>query len=76
MVIPHDKKKNAILIEFKTVASTELKKLSDAAQKALDQIIPQGICQELYQRKFKKIIAFGIAFAGKKLAIVSQKITK
>lgn len=65
MIIPKQHNKPAIIIEFKKVIAGET--LESAAQKALDQIKEKKYAQELQNRDFSKIFAYGIAVEGKKI---------
>ena len=72
MLIPHDSKKPAAIIEFKKVRKTET--LETAAQRALDQIIERKYAHELSARGIKSIIAYGIALDGKDLYIKELRV--
>jgi Predicted AAA-ATPase/PD-(D/E)XK nuclease superfamily len=72
MLIPKDTQENGIIIEFKKVPSGET--LEDAADQGLEQIIHKQYAQELYSRNIQHIIAYGIAFEGKKVFAKSQKL--
>lgn len=74
LLSPHDAKKPAIIIEFKKVARALKETLASASQKALMQIENKHYAQEPKARGFKKILAYGIGFEGKKLAIKMQMI--
>ncbi len=70
LLIPHDKKKYDLIIEFKKVSSQET--FEKAAQKALDQINMKNYAQELKDLGIKKIASFGIACKGKKVLVKAQ----
>ncbi len=70
LLIPHDKKKYGLILEFKKVSSQETFEI--AAQKALDQINAKNYAQELKDLGIKKIAAFGIACKGKKILLKAQ----
>jgi Predicted AAA-ATPase/PD-(D/E)XK nuclease superfamily len=72
MLIPKTSTENGIIIEFKKALQGET--LEVAAQKALDQIVSKVYVQELHARDISTVIAYGIAFEGKKIFIKSQKI--
>ncbi len=74
LLIPRDKNKPAIIIEFKKVARPLKETLASAAQKALAQIHAQKCAHEARNRGFKKILAYGIGFEGKKLAIKIEQL--
>lgn len=74
MLIPYDTKKAGIIIEFKKVSRPLKETLSSAAKKALKQIHEKKYATELSMRKFKKIIAYGIAFQGKRVLVVKEQI--
>ena len=75
MLIPHDKKRWGIILEFKKVMSTSEETLATSAQKALDQIKDKGYAQELLDRSISKITAFGIACKGKKVLVKTEILT-
>jgi hypothetical protein len=62
----------ACIIEFKKVHSKET--LSTAAQRALAQINEKKYAQELYDSGITDIIAYGIAFQGKRVLIKMQNL--
>ena len=61
-----------IVIELKVVKDIE--KLDDACQKALKQIEEKDYAADLKEHKVNKILAYGIAFCGKKCKVVAEKI--
>lgn len=69
MLIPLNKKKPGIIIEFKKVSRILKETLVTASEKAMRQIIEKNYAHELTTRGMESIIAYGIAFEGKKLAI-------
>lgn len=69
LITPHDTSKQALILEFKKTARGET--VEQAAQKALEQIIEKKYAQELYGRNMHTIIAYGIAFEGKTVEVVS-----
>ena len=71
MIIPKNKSKPAVIIEFKKVWKKTDNGLEIAAQKALDQIIEKKYAQELYDQGIQSIIAYGIAFEGKNVCVTS-----
>lgn len=69
MLIPIDKKKNGIIIEFKKIDHDEEKTLEITAQKAIDQIEEKAYDSELRAMGIKNIIKLAIVFDGKKTLI-------
>ena len=71
MLIPHDKEKNAIILEFKVFDKDEESDLIDTAQAALKQIDDRQYDTELLSLGFPKdrIRHYGFAFKGKKVLI-------
>lgn len=72
LLIPHDKKKFGLILEFKKVSSQET--FEKASQKALDQINEKNYAQELKDLGIKKIAAFGIACKGKEIVVKAQRL--
>ena len=73
MVIPKDKNKLGIIIEFKTALSGEEKEMQRELQEALDQIEKQNYQAELINQGIKNILKLGIVFYKKSLVIKSSK---
>ncbi len=73
-LIPRANNKPGIVMEFKIVRKSET--LETAAQRALEQIIQKKYTQELFDRSIDKIIAYGIAFEGKNIFVVSSVIAE
>ncbi len=71
LLIPHDKKKWGIVLEFKKVSAKET--MPEAAKRALEQIEHKEYAQELRARGIKKVAAFGIACKGKKILVQAKK---
>ncbi|GAA0741702.1 AAA family ATPase [Clostridium oceanicum] len=69
MIIPRDKTKLAVIIEFKKVNNIRKEFLEEAVEKALNQIKDRNYKAELLDRGIKDIIELGIAFEGKKVLI-------
>ena len=61
-----------IVIELKVVKDIE--KLDDACQRALKQIEDKDYAADLKEHKVNKILAYGIAFCGKKCKVIVEKI--
>lgn len=71
-LIPKVAHQPGIIIEFKKVWPKTKKSLEQMAQIALDQIIERDYLSELRNHKVEKIIAYGIGFQRKKVAIKSM----
>jgi len=71
MIIPKDKHKPGVIIEFKKVWKKTDNGLEIVAQSALDQIMEKKYAQELYAQGIQTIIAYGIAFEGKNVCVTS-----
>ena len=71
MLIPHDKKNDAIVMEFKVHEADEEASLEDTVQAALKQIREKNYDAELLSAGIKKeqIRHYGFAFEGKKVLI-------
>ncbi len=71
MLIPHDKKNDAIVMEFKVHEADEEASLEDTVQAALKQIREKNYDAELLSVGIKKeqIRHYGFAFEGKKVLI-------
>ncbi len=71
MIIPKDKDKPGVVIEFKKVWKKIENGLELSAQSALDQIMEKKYAQELYAQGIQTVIAYGIAFEGKNVCVKS-----
>lgn len=69
MVIPKDKGKLGIIMEFKKVNQKKNEDLEGAVEAALKQIQDKNYKQELLNRNVRKILEIGIAFQGKDLLV-------
>ena len=69
MIIPNDKTKPGIIVEFKKVSKFRKETLDTAAQKAMEQIEEKQYEQELKDLGIKKIIKLAIVFEGKKVLV-------
>ena len=71
MIEPKDKKKTAIIIEFKVFNKRRESSLEDTVKSALDQIEEKGYAADLIAEGFKEdnIRKYGFAFEGKKVLI-------
>lgn len=69
MIIPKDKTKPGIIIEFKKVSKFRKETLEIAVQEGLKQIEEKGYEQELNDLGIKKVVKLAIAFDGKKVLI-------
>lgn len=71
MIIPKDKNKIGIIMEFKKVDRDDEEDLKKAAAEALKQIRERKYKQELIAREIKNIIEIGIAFEGKDVMVLT-----
>jgi len=69
MVIPKDKSKLGIIMEFKKVNQRKNEDLETAVEVALEQIKNKNYRQELLNRNVENILEIGIAFQGKDLLV-------
>ncbi len=69
MVIPKDKRKLGIVMEFKKVNQKKNEDLEIAVEAALKQIQDKNYKQELINRSIDSILEIGIAFQGKELLV-------
>jgi hypothetical protein len=67
MLIPNDKSKLGIIIEFKTAKDSSDDTLKNTAQSALQQIQDKHYRRELEQMGIQNILELGLAFAGKRV---------
>lgn len=72
MLIPKDKQKNGIIIEFKKVSTFNAETLEIAADKALKQIREKQYKTELLEAGINSIIELAIAFEGKRVLVRKQ----
>ncbi len=72
MLVPYNKTKPGIIIEFKKISTSTSETLERAADRALEQIQERNYAQQLRDLGIRHIIAYGIAFQGKKLLVKSQ----
>ncbi len=70
MLIPKDKTKLGIVIEFKKVHADRNETLESEAQKALKQLEDRKYETELRAQGFKKILKLGISFLGKRCLVL------
>jgi len=72
VLIPNDKKKNGVLIEFKTADRPEL--LESRAKEALEQIKLKKYTAIFEQHGIKSALAIGLAFCGKQVRMSYENI--
>jgi hypothetical protein len=70
--LPKDKKRNGILLEFKTSTTPEL--LQDGAEKALKQIKDKQYTQIFNQHSVNSVLAIGLCFCGKQMKLAYETI--
>ena len=66
---PKEKNLPGIVMEFKAVASSEKKSLSEIASEAIAQIDRLRYTQGLNERGVSRIVKYGIAFSGKNVEV-------
>ncbi|OAI50632.1 hypothetical protein AYO37_00945 [Opitutia bacterium SCGC AG-212-L18] len=71
-LIPNDKKKKGIILEFKVSESAPL--LKEKANEALTQIKEKKYVEIFRQHSIKKVLAIGMAFCGKDMELASEDI--
>ncbi len=71
MIIPKDKNKIGIIMEFKKVDRDDEEDLKKAAEEGLKQIRERKYKQELIAREIKNIIEIGVAFEGKDVMVLT-----
>ncbi|MDO8685306.1 MAG: AAA family ATPase [Clostridiales bacterium] len=69
MLVPVDREKKGIVIEFKKVNEYKGETLEEACMAALEQIRGKAYGSELSALGFKNILELGIAFQGKKVLV-------
>lgn len=69
LIIPKDKSKKGIIIEFKKINSPNESSLEEAAIGALKQIKDKKYSQELFALGVNKTIELGIVFSGKEVLV-------
>ncbi len=69
MIIPNDKSKKGIIIEFKKVNKYSKESLGEAVETALEQIDRKNYEAELKSIGISDILKLGIAFSGKEIEI-------
>jgi hypothetical protein len=74
MLIPHDRAKLGVVIEFKTVDAYNKETLELAASSALKQIEKNRYAQEIHARGITSVQAIAIAFSGKNILIETQRL--
>lgn len=70
MIIPKDKSKLAVIIEFKKVNQRRKETLEIAVEAALNQIKDKKYAEEIKERGIENIMELGIAFEGKEVMVV------
>ena len=71
MLIPHDKSKLGLVLEFKTVEANE--DLDTVAQLALQQVKDKQYETAVKQAGISSVLKLGLAFKGKNVAVVSEQ---
>lgn len=69
VLIPNDKTKLGIVLEFKVAKPTD--DLQNSAQEALSQINTKNYAAELTQQGISNILKIGLAFSGKEVAMAA-----
>lgn len=74
LILPHDKQKMAILMELKSIDSADENKLIEAAHEGIKQIRNKHYAEECLQAGCKNIVLIGLAFHGKTLKVLHEKL--
>jgi hypothetical protein len=74
MLIPKEKSLAGIIIECKKAKSGIKTTLERSANTALKEIKTKNYAQELRAQSIYNIIAYAVAFHGKKLSVRSEKV--
>lgn len=74
MLVPHDRTKLGIIIEFKKVSVFRKETLESAADLALEQIYEKNYTAELKALEINNILAYGISVHGKQVLVKSEVI--
>lgn len=74
MLIPHDKTKLGIIMEFKKVSLFRKETLESAVDLALEQINTQNYVAELRAQGITSILAYGIAVHGKQVLVKAEQL--
>ncbi|MEM7494662.1 MAG: PD-(D/E)XK nuclease domain-containing protein, partial [Myxococcota bacterium] len=72
LLLPRDARKPGIVMEFKVVEAED--RLEQAAQAGLAQILQKDYTAEFADRPCSFILAVGMAFFGKKLAVAHERV--
>jgi hypothetical protein len=72
ILIPHDKQRQGILLEFKTSEKPEL--LQDKAKEALEQIKDKQYLEEFMQHGINSALVIGLAFCGKQMDLAYESL--
>jgi len=72
ILIPHDKQKKGILLEFKIAEKAEL--LQDKALQALQQIKEKQYIEEFKTHKINSVLAIGLSFFGKQVELMHENL--
>ncbi len=76
MLIPKDKNRLGIVMEFKKVNNYRNETLDEALDKALNQIEERKYSQDLVREGVKEIIELGLAFSGKVVKVRERRRKK
>ena len=74
ILLPKDKKKRVVIIEFKTAKTAKGESLEKAAKNAVTQIIEHRYADDIRAENYNTILAVGIAFQGKQVHIQHQNL--
>ncbi|SJZ77384.1 AAA family ATPase [Selenihalanaerobacter shriftii] len=76
MIIPENKSKLGIVIEFKKLNQHQNEDLETAVNAALKQIEERNYAQELLSQGVTGVLEIGMAFSGKQVKVKSKNINK
>jgi hypothetical protein len=72
-IVPRDKSKCAIVLEFKRTESKSAKVLEEKAKEALKQIEDLHYVQEIIASGISNVVKLGIGFSGKNVVVCDSR---
>lgn len=71
MLIPHDKSKLGLVLEFKTLRDPAIS-LTQGAEQALQQVIDRRYAGTLRAQGIQQVLQVGLAFRGKDVKVIAE----